>query len=594
MAVEKAERSLKAYEYWRRTDPEFVAAVDRIRLVHTTTRGEEMEFAEFSDKFLGAHVFPHMNNVVDLIEGREPTWVAPGMAYERGEPDLLVVNMPPEHAKTTSITINYTTYRIAQNPNVRIIIISKTQSMARKMLMAVKTRLTHPKYSNLIASYGPPGGFDKDNDGWSQDQIYVSSDVRDSGEKDPTVQALGIRGHVYGARADLIILDDPVDGTNAHEYDKQIEWIQAEVMSRLSPGGALLVVGTRLAPKDLYSELLKADYFPDDTSPFTYLSMPAVLEFADSAEDWVTLWPRSNQPEVGARGTATDPGPDGLFPKWDGPRLAKRRARMSPRTWAQVYMQQEVTGTEIFSVDAVKAVQNGQRQSGLIPRGMNGNRKEGMDGLVVLAGLDPASPAGFVAAVAIALDRVTQKRYVLEVFNKTGQTPEDIRNLIKGWTDKYKVTEWRIEKNAFQTMLTQDKEINEYLARSGSYLREHTTGQNKWDVDFGVTSMTMLFYGWEAGTALIELPSPVQNEGIKALIEQLVTWYPKAAKRQKTDTVMALWFAELACRDRIQAMSTYQRTHINNPYATPWDLGTRHVLNLADAQQSGLLKPMGY
>ncbi len=53
---------------------------------------------------------------------------------------------------------------------------------------------------------------------------------RTSTEKDPTVQALGIGGQVYGARANLIILDDCVTGANAHEWAKQLEWIQKEVV----------------------------------------------------------------------------------------------------------------------------------------------------------------------------------------------------------------------------------------------------------------------------------------------------------------------------------------------------------------------------
>lgn len=37
----------------------------------------------------------------------------PSMTYEAGEPDLVIVNTPPEHAKTTTITINYVAWRIA-------------------------------------------------------------------------------------------------------------------------------------------------------------------------------------------------------------------------------------------------------------------------------------------------------------------------------------------------------------------------------------------------------------------------------------------------------------------------------------------------
>jgi len=52
----------------------------------------------------------------------------------------------------------------------------------------------------------------------------------------------------------------------------------------------------------------------------------------------VTLWPRSNEPEPGVKDQVPDA--DGLFPKWDGPRLAKKRARVLPRNWSMIYMQQ--------------------------------------------------------------------------------------------------------------------------------------------------------------------------------------------------------------------------------------------------------------
>ena len=185
--------------------------------------------------------------------------------------------MPPEHGKSTTLTMNYVTYRIAKDPNIRVLIISKTQSMAAKFLMGVKARLTHDTFSRFHIKYAPTGGYQNNSASWTQNLIYVSSGVRDSGEKDPTVQALGIRGHVYGARADLVILDDCVDGTNSHEYEKQIEWLQAEVSSRVSTSGCLLVVGTRLAGQDLYAALRDPSRYPEEVSPWSYLSMPAVV-----------------------------------------------------------------------------------------------------------------------------------------------------------------------------------------------------------------------------------------------------------------------------------------------------------------------------
>ena len=594
-ALEVIGRNRSTYERWRREDSEFLVAVERIKNLEKISGPREREwisFPDFSEKYLDAKVFPHMTNVVDMLEGRNPAWTHPSMTFEKGERDLVMVNMPPEHAKTTSITINYVCYRICMDPNIRVILVSKTAEMAKKMLYAIKTRLTHPRYDEMITAYAPMGGFDKNSEAWNQTMIYVSDDARDSGEKDPTVQALGIRVHIYGARADLIILDDTVDLTNAHEYDKQIDWLQSEVISRVSASGSMLVVGTRLAAKDLYSELRDPHRYPDEESPWSYLSMPAVLDFKDDPKDWVTLWPKSNQPEPGSKADTQEADENGLYPKWDGSRLFQKRRRVSPRAWAMVYQQQQVSDDAIFNGDAIKASINGNRMAGPIPKGMVNCRPQGMEGLVVVAGLDPAT-AGHTAAVVVGLDIKTQKRYVLDIYNKPGITPEAMREMIKGWTDRYNISEWRIERNGFQGFLVHDRELNEFCSSRGSVIKPHFTGQNKHDADFGVASMTILWNGWEDGYELIELPSTHGQESAKQLIEQLVTWHPGAPKNQKTDIVMALWFAELACRDRVTLASNYTRSHVNNAFLTPWDRSQQTTVSLLEAEASGAWKPIG-
>lgn len=266
----------------------------------------------------------------------------------------------------------------------------------------------------------------------------------------------------------------------------------------------------------------------------------------------------------------------------DGPALNKKRSRISPNLWAMVYQQQQVHEDSAFPTAAVKGVINGARNFGIIPRNKNGVRYNGMDGLIVVAGLDPAG-SGYTAAVCLAIDVSTQKRYLLDVSNKAAMKPDEIRDLIKGWTDKYKVSEWRVEKNAFQTMLTQDREVREYLSSRGAILREHHTGQNKWDTNFGVASLTTLFYGWEDGKALIEFPSTHASEGLKTLIEQLVTWYPDAPKSQKTDTVMAFWFAELGVRDRLASATNFAKSHNRmNMFHTKYDESRQYTVNLSN------------
>jgi len=514
-------------------------------------------------------VYWHQLQWVDVLEGNEPRDLHPAQTYRPGRREYTIVNTPPEFAKSTTITVNYVTYRICQDPNVRIIIVSKTKEMATRFVYAIKNRLTHPRFRQLQIDFAPAEGFAASADSWKADQVYLGSDERDGIEKDPTLLALGIGGQIYGARADLIIVDDAVTLSNAHEYEKQMEWLHQEVLTRLGNHGKLLVVGTRVAPQDLYSELQVGERYPDLVSPWTYLAQPAVLEFGDDPTTWKTLWPIMR-------------GPDGTdVPRWDGKALHRRRGVVSAKTWAMAYQQQQVLENAVFSPEAVKAAVNGSRFPGAIPKNVGGCRPEGMDGLYLVAGLDPAM-AGFTAAVLLGVDRKSRVRYLLDVHNEQSMTPSGIRQLIKDWTTRYGIHEWRIEKNAFQGMLTQDENVRSFLADRGSLLKEHHTGGNKWDADFGVAAMAMLFDGWNDNPkrSLIELPSTARHNGeqIKQLIEQLITWAPET--KGKTDIVMAMWFAEIRAREIVDNLAGVY--HMRNSFMSARDEERRVVVNLDD------------
>ncbi len=107
---------------------------------------------------------------------------------------------------------------------------------------------------------------------------------------------------------------------NAHEWEKQIEWLQKEVITRLGRHGKLLIVGTRVAPIDLYKMIRDGDQWTGGKSPFTYMAMPSVLEFDENPKNWKTLWPWTDR----AEGDVDEPNEQGLYPKWDGPSLFTR------------------------------------------------------------------------------------------------------------------------------------------------------------------------------------------------------------------------------------------------------------------------------
>jgi hypothetical protein len=253
-ACKAASRTIKSHENYRSSDKDYARQVDQIRAARKAAkdRGNDetaatLGFEAWRLRYLGQKTYPHQRVWIDVLEGREPADLHESMTYEQGDPSRVLINVPPNHAKSMTLTIEYVTYKVCTNPNIKVIIVSKTQTLAKDFLYAIKQRLTSHRYAELQASYGGTEGFKGKESAWTADRIYLSDELRDSGEKDPTVQAIGMGGQIYGARADLIIVDDAVLLSNAGEYEKQMRWLNQEVSSRLPGGGGrLLVIGTRL------------------------------------------------------------------------------------------------------------------------------------------------------------------------------------------------------------------------------------------------------------------------------------------------------------------------------------------------------------
>jgi hypothetical protein len=579
-------RSPETYRDWQKHDPEFKAALQELRStradIKDSGRPELPPFDVFCEQYLKQPLFPHQLRMWDVLEGREPRDILPvfrhdpGTKWESRRPDVpagrVIINVPPGHAKTTSISINWCTYLIHKDPDIKIIVVCKDQGLAVQILGAVKFRLTSPVYREMHLRFAPDGGWKDPDSSWTQTQIFVQG--KGDGEKDPTMQALGIGGRIYGARSDVILLDDAVTLANVNEYDKQRRWLDQEVESRLDGAGLLGVLGTRVAPVDLYSTMRDTVDF-DDNKVYTYFSMPAVLDEGDgNPENWVPLWPE----------------------RFSGKRL--RKIRRDEATWALVYQQQDVAEDATFNAKAVQASINMQRFPGPMTANGMGHRPGGMDGLYVVGGLDPAT-VGNTAMIVAGLDRTTEKRFYLDGFNNKNTTPRLMRDTVKRLTDTYRINEWVIERNAFQRFLTQDDELLQFLRSRGCKLSEHYTTANKFDPDFGIAAMAQLFLTcgeppsnggdgiWKKTPekALIELPNPKQNAWVGELINQYVIWQPSGMKQgSKTDLVMASWFTEIGF-NRILHRGRQVSSHMNNPYASKDRLRERHVVNLADYRE---------
>lgn len=580
-------RSPETYKDWMKHDPDFKRSVQELRAARadSTVGGGPQPvpaFDVFCRDYLRQPLANHQYNMWDVLEGRPPRFPDvtfrhdTGTAWDTRNRHLpagrVICNIPPGHAKTTTFSINYVCWLIHLDPNVKVIIVCKDQGLAVQILGAIKHRLVSPLYRDMHARFAPEGGWKDPDQSWTQTQIFVQG--KGDGEKDPTVQALGIGGRIYGARSDIIILDDAVTLSNVSEYEKQHRWLDQEVESRLDGAGLLAILGTRVAPMDLYKTMREVVDF-DDNPVYTYFSMPAVLDEGDgNPENWVPLWPE----------------------RFSGTRL--RKIRRDETTWALVYQQQDVSEDATFNAKAVEASVNSQRFPGPMTETGMGHRPGGMAGLYVVGGLDPAT-VGHTAMVVTGLDRATQKRYVLDGVNTRGAQPKLIRDTVKRLTDTYKINEWVIERNAFQRFLTQDPELTTFLRGRGCKLTEHYTTDNKYDADYGIAAMAPLFLtcgeppsnggggSWRRTpeTALIELPSQRQNAWVAELINQYVIWQPSGMKQgAKTDLVMAAWFTEIAIQ-RMLGHGRTRQTHADNPFASRGRLKERQVIDLASYRE---------
>jgi hypothetical protein len=465
-------------------------------------RPDVPDFAEFRRRYFGSDTPPHQREWFDAIESN----------------DLTLVLVPPNHGKTTAVGIEYVVWRIARDRNVRILYVSKTQGFARKALYQVKRFLSDASWyqakglANLVQELGPfRPGQDERSTPWSADLIYVTG--IESAEKDPTVEVLGIGNQIYGARADLIVLDDVATIRNQEselEKAKQLDWIVQEVMTRLSPDGKMVIVGTRVREYDVYSTLLDEDV--EWARDFAKVVQPAIL----SDDTKRALWPQER--------------PYDLL-------VSKYRNRMPARLWNLVY-QQAGTGAEDqpFSLETLEAAKDPSYAVG-----------QTQPSFPVAIGVDPAAE-GTMAIVVVAFDRSTGARYIIDCLARDKLRHRGaMKAFITETVNRYQATRCVIEKNFAN--LPEDLDLRVQLAAAGCALQSwKTTTESKYDQTWGVSAIAGQF---EQG--LWHIPAgPGSEQKMRGLIEELAAWRPGAKVKQ--DRVMALWFAALA----IRGLSSYK------------------------------------
>ena len=162
---------------------------------------------------------------------------------------------PRGHGKSTIGDVDFCITKVLRNPDIRIMIGSKTQTQASAFLKEIRTHFEQNE--NLIRIFGD---WKKSRDNvWNDKEFTVNR--RTVIKKEATVSALGASGAVVSKHFDIIIGDDLVGFENARtEAQRKVlkEWFYSSLYPTLEPDGEIHILGTRYSPMDLYEDLIKS------------------------------------------------------------------------------------------------------------------------------------------------------------------------------------------------------------------------------------------------------------------------------------------------------------------------------------------------
>ena len=471
----------------------------------------------------------------------------------------IMIMAPRHHAKSQIFSIWYPLWEIYRNPNIRILIVSINDFIASSFSRTILQHLESNQ--DLIEGLGDlmPEKTRK----WGEKALIVA---RKTTEKDPTIAAIGAGGGVISRRADLIIMDDLLDMTNARtkqQREKIKMWFENVLLPVLDPNGRLIVVGTAWYQNDLYDELmrspgfdiklkLKAMIYLDKhqqrdkqtyasrstlTLPYTPTQWPLALK-ADSIfdESVILHYHLKTRLQSGVLWEDMHPYKE-LKHKYEN--------EMSHSAFMRQYLNEPVSEQDqVFKKQHIdEAVRKGKKLT-FAPGWSNLDKPEGFahfGNMVVAIGVDLAiSKKNTADNSAITVWGLTEKRERVLLWAGFGKwSTDEIKQRVIESYHSYNPIKVKVESIAYQDMLRQ--ELSEDIPVEGF----KTTSSKKFNEETGIAYMAMLF---EQGRVII--PSSRDNLDNLRVTQQLLSELAVYTYDSHAgDLLMASWFAFEALRE---------------------------------------------
>ena len=187
-----------------------------------------------------------MNVLGYAVEDFHKYWMDEILGKEKN----LLILAPRGHGKSILLA-NYVIWRIIQNPNIRILVVSATGKQSTDFMSVVQGQFENPDFIEIFGDY-------RNVKKWNNMEIMVKGRTKIMREATLSVSSYG--GAIISRHVDLLIADDVVDEDNARTQTQRelLEtWFFKSLTPVLEPNAKTIALGTRWHYEDLYNTLIQ-------------------------------------------------------------------------------------------------------------------------------------------------------------------------------------------------------------------------------------------------------------------------------------------------------------------------------------------------
>lgn len=416
---------------------------------------------------------------------------------------------PRGTGKSTILTIASIILDILKNPNIRILIASKTDSNAIGFLSEIKQKLQSKK---LIDIFGEQKG-----ELWNEGEIKVSP--RTSTAKEPTVTCIGVSGALASKHFDKIYADDLVDEENSKtdtQREKLKTWMFKILDPTLEPHGEMSIIGTRYHPEDLYGQLIDEMFEKKGKNGKVkkryYIRIPALIRKKGAADHlpahqkYISIWPEKFTVKF---------------------LLKKRKSQGSIIFNSQMQNDVEAMKGKIFKVDWFQFYKMDEIN---------------IADLIIFQGVDLAikqkDKADKFAHCTIGVDKSTRNIYILNYYNRVTHYKYQ-KKLIKDRFKRYDPVRVAIEGNGYQRAIIQDMQTDKKLSdvRAVPIFTEEDKTLRAWKLSayFERGQVFMLESMHELQQILLKMPDSRYKDLFDALDFAITAAFMRGGKVRETE-----------------------------------------------------------